>query len=1783
MSFLHGVLESVKDDDNVTTYDNNDASNNITSVIDTLNTSVGKGREAFGDAVTEVDKATGAVKSKLGEFVTDKIGMHIKSVAGEGVKKLQDQLGNWTKVVKDIQTNVHTIETLHINNLDKTLRNDIMHNFEPVSTAVRLLLDSAENATLSQQMSHVDAELVAQEKRLEKTITYESSELERKLNEEYETIRQQISTMSTKRQQGIKAIRGAIDSVKVHLGVFDAEYKEKIRHKFLSLKDEMTEIIKNTESKKCPLELQVDKIRSELLEVGGTLQVQVGKLEKWMKDVKTLINHAKTNQLNKIAELETGRDSRHAITETALALEKWKDTLQHHINNVKDELKEKVMNVKTEVDGLEDKLKEDLGKLRGGIKTAVTGYVKGYVSKVKEQVEVIKGKSEDQGLRGFVKHVTEKYAEEFLQGKKGFGNLVQQWINDILENDMFVQNCLDGYFMGSKNHVTFQPPYNDWTIQTDYKGKTNGIAEAIKNALGKDGTIKITNAQIVPDSSTNKIQYHVNAAYTCVNDFATSLERKLKEGKIRTTNDDLLITNIASAIEGALEMTQESAAGKTSKSYLQAAVKPILSALLSTAKQVAEQLKSLIGTGGAEAGKVDYAFGTATSLFGELEQALGSTAGTYTTDNSVTIKENIHEKLSGKVDEQFKKTPSGVVGDASGITVETTLEAYTGYKKGNVDTSIQAIKTYADSGFDVDRTKTELGNWSTRITHHLHKLTNEFSLVGQYIHRYFYDLEKEYIDVQLTDIRASIGMLQYTELSSQESGRIQGAIDAALATVNRLEDLPGAVDKARDETDQIMEHLIKELNDRVGDVEVNIKEANDSLRVAIGNVYSTVYSAKEMLDEAIKTLNRNIRNAANEAFEEVRRQIQALFARQKIADLEALRTLVMRQSDRIMRLIDEDARTRIKGLFKTLNGINVTVAAKTIPKFDDRQPNLLEPLKTEASSKNFKGLSQSFQAYLDNILPYIEDHAKKPSQPRRMTVGKASETEESKKVSALQITLDTLLHFLEHSNRYDLRFQNNLGNVKDALSRLISPTFSGYQNAILLDTVKNGVTSLLGELDKVYMNTYDGALSVDWTHDIVNSERCAKVFFSILSTLREELEMLIDECSADWKTHTLCETNGDKDNPLGQFLKRSGYTVAKKQDSKEGELKFPLTNYKGQKIYDNLQRTINDAKKNSHLTACKPNEKGENFNVSDILSCIIKHLNQYNNVCHLNHIDSPKSPTTVNQMLQWCAGLRYHRVYEPLKQHLNSLFANDHSDFSYKIHTLAEFDLEVLCNYSHKLLTSILGTGDEHTVYASDYQNNALNFYYPSTPSQCLDMLLDILRRFLPTLRFLQNQCQLRAIHHGWYDCKYGKDIAPAKLPCDNHSHSKPTCQPSDQPNTQPNCQPTSPLMSYLNDCLPGHLPHQLSSIGCRATCNTCPQSKPGQPCLTPLGFRGFSGSTRTGKELRELIKKFFSICILPPLFCIAPKPPSTLPEHICFAMQHFGGWQTGSSRNKNDLQSAFEKSMKQSSIYQVNDANELCDALRNIYGSKGTNEESKTSHQDGKHEDLLSLCLHKHMTVCSGNDFSCAPYIASLYLDSYNYAAGRNANLYLSWAIYLPWTFWQLLSNLYEAFCNINCQDWGCRSCLRGDNCKRGKHGLTDEKSACDCSSIVNCRGVSPILYRYGLRFGAAWKINDVKSVKQCSDFCKQLKKVLDSKYFKDLFRECDNFLCIIRWPFMSLLLALWSLSLLYLLHIAVVRLDVLRIRSHLRSPASHRIAAQSLLAAARVKALNNVKYFSP
>ncbi|CDR71466.1 hypothetical protein, conserved, partial [Babesia bigemina] len=976
-------------------------------------------------------------------------------------------------------------------------------------------------------------------------------------------------------------------------------------------------------------------------------------------------------------------------------------------------------------------------------------------------------------------------------------------------------------------------------------------------------------------------------------------------------------------------------------------------------------------------------------------------------------------------------------------------------------------------------------------------------------------------------------------------------------------------------------------------------------------------------------VNRSTKAIQNEA----RKQYNA-----KISDVfEKLKAIVHYKTEEIKIVIEKDKKTGVKGFLRTIYGIKVTVITFALPEFQT-SASLLAPLKQAFTIKIFKDLSSKFHAYVTNILPYIEDEIKIPPQPRSAAAIFA-DTDESKNVKKINEDLNNLLTNLIDAKQsknynYDHQFTSLLSTLSSSLTSLHPSAFANPRHPELLDAVRAGLQGFVEQMERVYVSRYEGYEEKVNMGKLVSNEdgkgekltdagrNLSKVFLTILVTLKAGLDELKQNAPNAWRGRQIyLQDSNEDENSFGQFLNKCGYKVSKSHDSHEGHLRNK-TGCTGQYIHDDL------------LVGDKQHIYHSDKNAKRALEILFDYLETYNDLCHLSTFTSKRQPCSVYEMLAWLSGLTHNPVHQSklsvaIMNVLEELYKRgredegehgdvlaverqaDGGEFKVSLVDARSVSLEAyprdvsydelwaavthICSTSYDVLCAIAGHGDEFTTYAVDYSNNYMNFNYPQNGEDCLDMLLDILRRMLPTLQYLYSQCKLSNGLNGWQSCKYGKGIMTAKWPCKVHpsdepddesncqAKCKPTCQAKCEVTCQVDCQPTSPLMSYLNDCLPGHLPHQLTKIGCKYECANCSTSKKSKPCLTPLGFKGFSGPTRMGKDICEVLTKFINIKHLTGLFTLIPKPPSTLPEHFGFTLALANGINATSRPYNYDshaLRDTFAASIYEQTINLCTDQSTVTKALTDAYGSPNP-EHGKCEYAHLKNLTTSHSCKGK-----INLELECAPYLANLSVDCYRYLGKKHSNLYLSWAVYLPWNFWMYLKDLYDAFCNIYCQDWGCRGCLRGDKCKRGAHGSISDASKqpnCQCHSIVDCRGVAPTLYSYGFSFGDPSKLQNENYPNTCADFCKQLKNVLKSDYFTKLFEECDKFLFTIRAPFIWLNVALWLLSLLYLIHIMVIRLDLLHIKSHLHSPSSHRIAAQSLLAAARVNKLNRVFYLQP
>ncbi|GBE62937.1 hypothetical protein, conserved [Babesia ovata] len=948
---------------------------------------------------------------------------------------------------------------------------------------------------------------------------------------------------------------------------------------------------------------------------------------------------------------------------------------------------------------------------------------------------------------------------------------------------------------------------------------------------------------------------------------------------------------------------------------------------------------------------------------------------------------------------------------------------------------------------------------------------------------------------------------------------------------------------------------VNDLGEKVKEIKNKITPVSEDLEMCILDANAVLTNAPMETNKIINQLRDEVNSYIGSEFREMKAKAKSLYTARKTQEVTALQKIVEKEFNDIKIIINNDKILGLKNLLTNLK-----------KKFVDTLHPFAQTLSTSqapAEQKKLADLAQKVSACFQTFLAEMQQQGDiillRPY------------------LHQLSNAINTLLNPLTH---YNHRFSVDLESLKTALADIHMSLY--YGNTKMISTVlKHALNEFAAELDKAYISRYTEETFAEKlvknfktvvtpqnsydTYDVTEQgTKLSYVCLTIFQIIHRHLSTLLDGCDNEWRA---LKTNLTGHNSLATFFESCGYEVSDSTTVHNGELR---NNMKGEEILTKL--------------------KTENIFGSNLLKGpaidVSYYLKLYCRVCHISTFSSKKHPCSVFDMLCWLNGLQFNRAYSVVRDHIKTMFPKpkNYEDREYidippkdltfhaypDVFTAANMQATIrdISRQAHDVLTTIVGTGDASTMYACEYSNNTLNFSYPSDSATCFDMLISIFRKILPTLRFLEQMCHLKTEYYGWSRCAYGNGVQTSCSQCGQHSTVHPS--PSHE------CSVTSPLHLYLTDGLRGMLPHELTNVGCKSVCSSCPKSAPGMPCLTPLGFTSFSGSKRTGSDLCKVLTKFLSNDYVKCLFTLSPKAPSTLPEHLSYLINHFGGWQQNPPTSKNGLQLAFEKSMKKLSIDQVSDANKLGTTLRNMYGFKNTKNGVTIPHPDDNHTDLISVCLPQNMTSCAGRDYRCAPYLSSLTNDSYYCMATKHADLYLSWAIYLPWNLWDLLKRLLDAFQSIDCKSFGCSAY----STKPGKHGVDFN---CKCKALTRCRGVLPTFYQYGFTFGNPQMLLDGATRKFCTDFCTQMRNVLHSKYFQILFEECDNFLCTIRWPFMLTLLALWSLSLLYLLHIAVVRLDVLRIRSHLRSPSSHRIAAQSLLAAVRVKALANVKYFSP
>ncbi|CDR71594.1 hypothetical protein, conserved [Babesia bigemina] len=915
------------------------------------------------------------------------------------------------------------------------------------------------------------------------------------------------------------------------------------------------------------------------------------------------------------------------------------------------------------------------------------------------------------------------------------------------------------------------------------------------------------------------------------------------------------------------------------------------------------------------------------------------------------------------------------------------------------------------------------------------------------------------------------------------------ALDQAASSVNvqleALKEVPGVVEESRQGADTLMDKLKGELDVlqyQIKAIEEPVNAANAVLDAAISQLQTSLQDAQSTANVTMSLLRSDLQATTNKAFNDLEEHVQKMFAEQKKAELRAVYTSVSNQLSSIKSNIVDDMDTGIKGLMGKLKQT-----------FEERR---VYPSDTEMNIFADK-LASFFAKFLEEVT-WQRDVS---SYRDRLT--------------PLIAALSALLSTMHEHRHFSATVSTKLADLHAQLDTLTPAKFA--EASPLLNVVKAGVRAFHGELAKQYVSRYSGVEVGEMVKEdkiTAYGTKLSKVFLTSLTTLCDDLNPLKKYSGSTWRQDKIY-----KDTSIGYFLARRGYEVNSEKDKQTGELqdKPGMIGFHIFKFLDKPRGSDNE-----HLKKCKEegNEHDEKvttaatkspFGVVGILNCLFRHLHQYYTACHLRHIERPKSPSSVYQMLVWLTGLSHNRVFSKVSvSDIGDLFEKPDEDSgegnpdglpvllkdpdtlpaypqAIAASTLTS-TIQKVCVAAEDVLTSILGHGHADGIYAVDFNTNPDGFAYPTAPGACFDMLCDVLNRLYLQLFFLYGQCSNEEPSVSWRDCWYGNQVGGSAWNCNamqcpnqkgNQIHKQRCNQKCDQ---TAQCGIKSPLQSFLEDGLPGFLPHSFTKPGCKLTCTL--SNHRGIPCRTPMGFNDISVTAshrQRGEYLKKALEGFCGSDSAPltklcaQLTCLLQKPPQTLGDIFAFYYGYLGGWAADFYGNFGKSNPHTQAAFKQA----VNDA---------YFGEQYGHLDPTSLVSSSKHGDEHSKGNLCSIANCeSGSVAPCGLYVKSMTQDITRYYSAEHKANHLSWIVYITETFCDLLKKLYDDCCK-KCGPGGSKchvkSCaeqceIKYSDDKQKMKLLKDKSHKLECKSIVTCRDTHPTLYRYGFTFGHPWGLN--------------------------------------------------------------------------------------------------------
>ncbi|GBE59984.1 hypothetical protein, conserved [Babesia ovata] len=968
------------------------------------------------------------------------------------------------------------------------------------------------------------------------------------------------------------------------------------------------------------------------------------------------------------------------------------------------------------------------------------------------------------------------------------------------------------------------------------------------------------------------------------------------------------------------------------------------------------------------------------------------------------------------------------------------------------------------------------------------------------------------------------------EKIDSDTNGLQSVIEELYKLIKESEDKEhdGIINKNIKEVDLKMDKLRDKVRDKLIELADVVSQADETISHAIDGVKHAISDAAEKTNQAVSHLKSQLLADVEAAFARVTYEVKQLFADQKLADLKALGTLVSRQLKTVKGIIDKDLKSGLKGFLKILSGVQADVSIISVP--GNKLTELMNAVHSlpegSTHSEKLTSLLQKFQNYSGHIYDYVTKDMMQNFASTPKVNG-----EYAGKLQSIHSHLSTLLSHLREQKHFTHAVPRMLQTLKTSVLSLHSTAFANPAYPVL-DAFPKSLVPFVEQLEKGYVNKYEGGEEITWQEHFSNnpteeSGNVSKICLSVFSILNSDLSELKRKCEVTSKSDTINERT-----EIGRLLMDCGFIVSTTDERQDGELRNKTDCHCG----------FIDSKLAGEFVSLT-----HKFRLTETISELFTHLKTYYQVSHHATLSATKHPSNVYQMLTWCAGFRYNHMFSKVDAYVKTLFQKPDDQKNDDYSKIDPMKLRLVATATIQ-------------------------------PTNVVELVRSCTRRY-------------DAI--SWRDCWYGRGVGGSAWNCNEKQCPNQECKLSGDQNAKqsatqnanqtadqicnqhPKCGIKSPLQSFLEDGLPGFLPHQLTKLGCGMECSLGKHR--GLPCKTPMGFGDISvaaSHTKNGEYLKGILEKLCGkarsplsiLCSF--LTCLLQRHPQTLGDMFAFYFNFLNGWANSGTHRKDAFDKAVNKAYFGEAYPQLN----VFSIFQNTAPSSNT------------HTNGALLCL-VNCDNAAPSKATCGRYLQPMGFNTWLVFTDKNADKYLSWIVYLTETFYDLLKKLYDDCC-IKCNKPGTRcydkSCVK--TCV-ASHSSVHSNA---CKSIANCPYSRPTLAKYGFTLQSPYNLsgaNDAKNKRTCKDLCNALKHLLDEKnvLFTLAYKTIPQFLFEIRAKFIWTLVALWSLSLLYLLHITVVRLDVLRIRSHLRSPASHRIAAQSLLAAARVRALANVKYFSP